>query len=213
MTAPRLVLATILCVLPVVFEASPSAPPPTPAATLSFAKQYLKTVERTQSFPSADGRRTDYVFVGATSEPRSVGWRVVAVRGDSSPRLVWDSAVFRKVDDYLQDLGLDGISIGAGPDGGYLITLVGCVPRQCGGTRIGVALFSSKMRRTYSAHVTDLAAYYPPKKSPDGRTHDVDYLPPTGIPDLYRQELNRLVCSAFGRVYPPPRLPISCGAR
>src|SRR5713226_2896561 len=119
-----------------------------PSAT-TLANQYLRAIETTASFPTANGGE-DFVFVGH-SRGQSGGWRVIVVAGHAKPRVAWDSSVLH--DPYLNVTGLSFINMEADGSDGYIITLRGCVPHQCADGRMGFAVFTSHHGRAYISHV------------------------------------------------------------
>ncbi len=179
-----------------------SATPPTPPAITKFAKRYLRSIEYTNPYDSPGGHGFDFIFLG-DSRSHGGGWRVIVVRGSNSkPRLVWDSNSLSH-DDYFSSNGLPDLDSDADGSDGYIVTWRGCVPRNCGDGRLGFAVFSSRTNQTYVSHVT----------TKDDGSYVVTYYPKSGIPDVYHNHLDRMMCSLGNGVSDPSKLPVKCPNR
>ena len=165
-------------------------------AAIGLAMKYLRSIEKSASFSLRDGRGKDLVVFGE-SRPPLRGWRVLVIRGDADPRLVWDSTSL--LDWYFDVSGLDSINADDDGSGDYTVTIRGCAPHQCGDGKFGFAIYASRTERMYIAHVL----------TRDDGSYRVSYYPRAGIPTVYRDELNRLICSDNG-ISRPSTLPIKC---
>jgi hypothetical protein len=189
----RPLLTLALCFLPpaVVGQEQSSVPP----EVTSVASRYLQGVDKSFSFPAASGRE-DFVLVGH-SRSRSGEWRVIVVAGSTQPRVAWDSLSLN--DPYLDVMGLSFINAGADGLNGYTVSLRGCAPHQCADGRIGFAVYASQHRRAYRSHILT-------KK--DG-SYAVTFYPRSGIPESYRDQLSRMMCSDGG-ISRPSALSLKC---
>lgn len=173
--------------------------PPAPRAITKFAKRYLLSIEYTNPYDSPLGHGLDFIFFGETRSHRG-GWRVIVVRAsDSKPLLVWDSHTLSH-DYYFSSNGLSDLDSDADGTDAYIVTWRGCAPRDCGDGRLGFALFSSRTNQTYVSHIT----------TKDDGSYVVTYYPNSGIPDVYRDQLDRMMCSLGSGVSHPSKLPINC---
>jgi hypothetical protein len=191
----RIFLALTTCLIP-----SPSRgqdPQPIPKAATSLALQRLSGVERSAAFSFDEGHRKAFVFIG-NSRDKFGGWRVIAVDGNNEPRIAWDS--FTLHDPYFTVTAPSDIDLEADATNGYIVTLRGCVAHQCSDGKIGFALYAGKANQLYIAHVS----------TQDDGSYRVTYSPTSGIPDKYRGELNKMMCSDNG-ISRPLTLPIKCG--
>jgi len=180
-------------------HASQSTPPPTPLAVTRFAKRYLRSIEYTNPYDSPLGHGLDFIFLGE-SLSRGDGWRVIVVRASDSKRLlVWDSNSLSH-DYYFSSNGPSDLDSDADGTDGYIVTWRGCAPRDCGDGRLGFAVFSSRTNQTYVSHIT----------TKDNGSYVVTYYPNSGIPDVYRNQLDRMMCSPGNGASDPPKLPINC---
>lgn len=180
-------------------HANQTATPPAPPAVTKFAKRYLRSIEYTNPYDSPGGHGLDFIFLGE-SRSHGGGWRVIVVRAsDSRPLLVWDSNSLSH-DYYFSSNGLSGLDSDADGTDGYIVTWRGCAPRQCGDGRLGFALFSSRTKQTYVSHIT----------TKDDGSYVVTYYPNSGIPDVYRNQLDRMMCSPGNGASDPSKLPINC---
>ena len=196
-TTLHILLATTLCLLPsVIGTAQTSRAMPDKAITL--AKHYLQTIERSASFATGGGRE-DIVFVGH-SRGSSDGWRVLIVADDRKPKVVWDSFSLR--DPYFDSMGSNSIDYYADGQNEFVVTLRGCAPHQCFDGRLGFAAYASRSRRVYKSHVL----------TKDDGSYEVTFYPKSGLPDTYRAELVRMMCSDSG-ISQPSALPIKCSAK
>jgi len=156
----------------------------------------LREVVQSASFPSPNGQGEDTVLVGI-SNGRSGGWRIVAVGSRPKPTLLWVSPGLHDL--YLEMSAPNDIEVEADGQNSYIVTVRGCMRHQCADGRIGYALYSSQSRRFYISHVTT---------SDDG-AYSVTYFPKSGIPDVYRSQLDKMTCSDNG-ITRPSSLPIKC---
>lgn len=113
--------------------------------------------------------------------------------------MVWDSHSLSH-DDYFSVNGLGSLDSDADGVDGYIITWHGCVPHLCADGRLGFALFSSRTNLTYVSHIT----------TKDDGSYVVTYYPNSGIPDVYRKPLDRMMCSPGNGASQPSKLPIKC---
>jgi hypothetical protein len=179
-----------------------SATPPAPPAVTKFAKRYLRSIEYTNPYDSPGGHGLDFIFLGESQSHRS-GWRVIVVRASNSkPLLVWDSNSL-SYDYYFSSSGLSSLDSDADGTDGYIVTWRGCAPHDCGDGKLGFALFSSRTNRTYVGHIT----------TKDDGSYVVTYYPNSGIPDVYRNQLDRMMCSPGNGASDPSKLPIKCPSR
>jgi hypothetical protein len=192
----RLFLTLALCLFQpaAVGEEQPSVPD----AATSVASRYLQAVEKSFSFPTLNGAE-DFVLVGH-SRDRSGAWRVIIISGSKQPRVDWDS--FALNDPYLNVIGLTFIDAEADSSNGYTVSLRGCAPHQCADGKIGFAVYTSRHKRVYRSHI--LTKY-------DG-SYAVTFYPKSGIPEIYRDQLNRMMCSDSG-ISRPTALPLKCVMR
>jgi hypothetical protein len=191
-------LAAVVCLFPLVTGGQePSSSAISKGAT-ALAKQYLGAIERTVPFRSAQGGRQNVIFVGQSLKPPR-GWRVIAVADQEKPQVVWDS--FALHDAYLDVTGVNSINTEADGPNGYIVTLRGCVPHQCSDGRIGFALYASQKHLTYRAHVS----------TQEDDSYRVTYYPNSGIPEMFREKLDKMICSDNG-ITRPSALPIKCSA-
>lgn len=114
--------------------------------------------------------------------------------------MIWDS--YSLHDEYFWVIGSDNTDSDADGSKDYVVTLRGCVPHNCGDGMIGFALFASRTGQTYVGHVT----------TRDDGSYEVTYRPKIGIPNVYRQDLDRMMCSDAG-ISRPSALPIKCTAQ
>ncbi len=168
-----------------------------PAIT-ALGSQYLRVIERSVSFPVSDGRE-DFVLIGL-SGGRSREWRVIVIAGSEKPQVVWDSSALQ--DPYLNVTGLSFVHAEAEGSKGYKVALRGCVSHQCADGRIGFAVYASQSRRAYSSHITT---------KEDG-SYAVTYSPKSGMPEVYRNALDRLMCTDSG-ISRPATLPMKCNTQ
>jgi hypothetical protein len=193
------VLAVIMCLLPPVSKGQEPNSSPVPPSVTALARKYLSEVVKSASFPLSDGGGEDFIFVG-TSRGRSNGWRIVAVGSQTKPSVLWVSSVLH--DPYFETSAPNTIDAEADGRSGYIVTLRGCMRHQCADGRIGFALYFSESHRFYVSHVT----------TRDDGSYAVAYYPSPGIPDSYRERLDRMMCSDNG-VSRPSTLPIKCAAK
>ncbi len=192
-------LTAVMCSLPFVSKGEePHSSAISPAAA-TLAMRYLRSIDRSASFPSTGNRRTDFIFFGSSRRPLR-GWRTIVIGGSEKPRLVWDS--FSLHDPYLVVTAPDLMNIEDDGRDGYEISLRGCAPHQCADGRIGFAIYASQTRRTYIGHIS----------TRDDGSYDVTYYPKSGMPDAYRDELDEMMCSDNG-ISRPSTLPIKCSAK
>jgi len=158
------------------------------------ALNYLRSVDKSASFVLRDHEGEDTVFIGSSTRG---GWRVIIVHRDAGLGVIWDSQSLR--DPYFTVTASNTIETQADKNDDYLVTIRGCAPHQCADGKIGFAVYASKTRKTYIAHVLT---------GPDGSYH-VTYKPNVGLPPEYRQELDRLMCADNG-ISRPATLPIKC---
>jgi len=189
----RLLLALGLCFFPQVVVGQEQAVVP-PAVT-SVASHYLQAVDKSFSFSAVNGRE-DFVLIGH-SRDRSGAWRVIVVAGSKRPQVAWDSIALN--DPYLNVIGLSSINAEAGGLNGYTVSLRGCAPHQCADGKIGFAVYASQHRRVYRSHVLT---------KEDG-SYAVTFYPRSGIPESYRDQLDRMMCSDGG-ISRPSALPLKC---
>jgi hypothetical protein len=179
-----------------------STTPPAPPALIKFANRFLRSIEYTNPYDSPGGHGLDFIFLGESQSHRG-GWRVIVVRASSSkPLLVWDSNSLAH-DHYFSSSGLSSLDSDADGTDGYIVTWQGCVPHDCGEGRLGFALFSSRTNQTYIGHIT----------TKDDGSYVVAYYPSSGIPDVYRNQLDRMMCSPGNGASDPSKLPIKCPNR
>lgn len=160
----------------------------------SVAMRYLGSIDKSASFLLGKNQGEDVVFVGHSI---TQGWRVVIVHRDAKLRAIWDSASLK--DPYFTVTALNSIEIRADQNEGYIVTIRGCVPHQCADGKIGFAVYASKTRQTYIAHIVT---------NEDG-SYRVSYKPRGGLPAAYRVELDRMMCTDNG-ISRRTILPISC---
>jgi hypothetical protein len=146
-----------------------------------FALQYLKEIKKTFSFAPENGISSDFIFVGSSSSKRG-GYRIIVVRGSNPPRVIWDSYIIK--DSYLSVKGWDEMKAEEDLEGGYVVTLRGCMPHNCADGKIGFAIYSSKMRKTFISHLTYADGAYA-----------ITYFPSGDIPFVYKEGLNRQMCN------------------
>jgi hypothetical protein len=194
----RLLLTLGVCLFPSIVIGQEQASPVVSPAAASFASRYLQAVDKSFSFPSADGGE-DFVFVGH-SRGQSSGWRVIVVAGSRKPRLAWDS--FTLNDPYLNVIGLSSISAEANGLNGYTVALRGCIPHECADGRIGFAVYASSSQRAYRSHVL----------TKDDGSYGVTFYPKSGIPESYRSQLDRMMCTDSG-ISQPSALPVKCAPK
>ena len=178
------------------FAFASRAEQPIPPAATELAKQYLTDIDKSASFPPIGKHDRDFIFIGTARAPSS-GWRIVVIADYPKQRIVWDSAGLR--DRYLSVTGLSFVNAEADGGNGYTITMRGCVPHQCSDGRIGFAIYASRTRKTYMAHVT----------TKDDGSYRVSYYPRSGMPRVYHDELHRMMCSDGG-ISRPLTLPMNC---
>ncbi len=192
--ALRILLTMGLCFFPQVLIGQQQQPVVPPTVT-SVVGRYLQAVERSFSFHTLNGRE-DFVFVGH-SRGRSDSWRVIVVAGSERPKVSWDS--FALNDPYFNVIGLSSINARADGSNGYIVSLRGCAPHQCADGKIGFAIYGSQCRRVYRSHILT---------KEDG-SYAVTFYPRSGIPESYRDQLNRMMCSDNG-ISRPSALPLKC---
>src|SRR2546427_6142699 len=112
----RILLTVVVCLLPFVSRGEEPGSASIPPAATALAMRYLRAVDSSASFPSADGRPEDFIFVGR-SRGRSSSWRIIVVGGYLKPRIVWDS--FALHDPYLSVTELSFINTEADGRNGY----------------------------------------------------------------------------------------------
>lgn len=195
----RVLLMAVTCLVSVALNGQEPTSSTIPKAATALAVRSLRTIEKSTPFPSHDGRSDAFIFVGESRNPPT-GWRVIVVEGAETPRLRWDS--FALHDSYLDVTAPTFINSEADGRNGYIVTLRGCVPHQCGDGRIGFALYASQSRRTYIAHIS----------TQDDNSYRVTYSPKSGIPEAVREKLDQMMCSDSG-VSKPSALPIKCSAK
>jgi hypothetical protein len=149
-------------------------------AASNFAFQYLKEIKTTFSFAPENGAPPDIIFVGSSASERT-GWRLIVVRGSNPPQLIWDSYIIN--DPYLATLAWDDMHAQEDLDGGYVVTLRGCMPHNCSDGKIGFAIYSSKLQETLISHLTYTHGAY-----------EITYFPSGDLPFEYMEGLNRLMC-------------------
>jgi len=193
----HILLATTLCLLPSVMGTAQTSRATSDDA-IALAKHYLQTIERSASFSSGVGQR-NIVFVGH-SRGSSDGWRVVIVTDDRRPKVVWDSFTLR--DPYFYTLASNTTDYYADGQNEFAVTLRGCAPHQCFDGRFGFAVYASRSRRVYKSHVV----------TKDDGSYEVTFYPKSGLPDTFRAELVRMMCSDNG-ISQPSALPIKCSAK
>jgi len=189
------VVLACMCLLQSVSKGQATSTPQVSTAT-ALGKRYLREVVHSASFPSPSGQGEDTVLVGI-SLGRSGGWRIVAVGSRPEPTLLWVSPGLQDL--YFEMSAPNDIEVEADSQNSYVVTVRGCMRHQCADGRIGYALYSSQSRRFYISHVTT---------SDDG-TYSVTYFPKSGIPDVYRRQLDKMTCSDNG-ITRPSSLPIKC---
>jgi hypothetical protein len=189
-----LVMLMMACIflLPSMSAANQAGSP----AAVGLALKYLRSIEKSASFSFSDGRGKELVVFGASRPPLRV-WRVLVIRGDEDPRLVWDST--NLLDWYFDVGGVESISADDDGSDGYTVTIRGCARHECGDGKFGFAIYASRTERMYIAHVV----------TKDDGSYRVSYYPGAGIPTVYREELNRMMCSDNG-ISRPSTLPIKC---
>jgi hypothetical protein len=176
--------------------------PLAPRSVANFAKRYLRSIEYTNPYESPGGHGLDFIFLGE-SQSHHGEWRVVVVRASSSkPLLVWDSNSLTR-DRYFSSSGLSSLDSDADGSDGYIVTWWGCVPHDCGDGRLGFALFSSRTNQTYVGHIT----------TKDDGSYVVTYYPSSGMPAVYRNQLDRVMCTPGNGVSDRSKLPIKCPNR
>ena len=195
----HVLLMAIMCVSTAALNGQEPTSSTIPKAATSLGMQSLRTIEKSTSFPSREGRPDAFIFVGESRNPPT-GWRIIVVEGTETPHVMWDS--FALHNSYLDVTAPTFINSEADGRNGYIVTLRGCVPHQCGDGRIGFALYASQSRRTYVAHVS----------TREDNSYRVTYYPKSGIPDTYRRKLDEMVCADNG-VSQPSKLPIKCSAQ
>ncbi len=179
-----------------VFSFLSAAEQPKDSPETRFVKQYLQSINKSVSFDSGAAEGKDYLFIGQARPPLR-GWRVIVVHGAPQPHVLWDSLTLH--DPYLSVTGLGFLHVEDYEDKGYVVTIRGCVPHQCADGKIGFAVYASRTRQTYIAHVLT---------NEDG-SYRVTYYPTAGIPKTYREQLEDMICSDNG-ISRPSALPIHC---
>jgi hypothetical protein len=175
--------------------------PPAPLVITEIARRHLRSITGTNSYDSPGSRGRDFIFVGKSRSP-SDGWRVFIVRGSSGkPVVIWDSDSLDH-DIYFSGMAPDWMDSDADGTDGYFVAVRGCAPHQCADGRLGFALFASRTYRTYVSHIT----------TKDDGSYAVTYSPKSGIPEIYRKQLDRMMCSDNGVLH-PAALPIKCAIR
>jgi hypothetical protein len=195
----HVLLMAVTCLASVALNGQEPTSSTVPNAATALAVRSLRTIEKSTPFPSTEGRPNAFIFVGESRNPPT-GWRVIVVEGAVTPRVRWDS--FTLHDSYLNVTAPTFINSEANGRDGYIVTLRGCVPHQCGDGRIGFALYASESRRTFVAHVS----------TQDDNSYRVTYSPKSGIPEAVREKLDQMMCSDSG-ISKPSALPIKCSAK
>lgn len=196
---PRLLLMAVTCLVSVALNGQEPTSSTIPKAATKLAMRPLRTIEKSIHFPSNEGRPDAFIFIGESRNPPN-GWRIIVVEGVETPHVRWDS--FALHDSYLNVTAPTFINSEADGHNGYIVTLRGCVPHQCGDGRIGFALYASESRRTFVAHVS----------TQDDNSYRVTYSPKSGIPEAVREKLDQMMCSDSG-ISKPSALPIKCSAK
>ena len=175
-----------------------------PAAATALAMKYLAAIERSWVIPSALKGQSDCVMLGR-DRGGSGDWRVVVLAGGDRPRVAWDSQRLQ-LGGYLKATSSDGITVRNAQDEGYLITIRGCAPHRCYDGLFGYAVYVSKLRRAFIAHVETRMS------SRGNFDYAVTYDPEAGVPDEYRSTLHRMICADPG-ISEPAKLPVRCPGR
>ncbi len=195
----HVLLMAVTCLVSVALNGQELTSSTIPKAATALALRSLRTIEKSTPFPSNEGRPDAFIFVGESRNPPT-GWRIIVVEGAEKPRVRWDS--FALHDSYLNVTAPTFINSETDGHNGYIVTLRGCVPHQCGDGRIGFALYASQSGRTYIAHIS----------TQDDNSYRVTYSPKSGTPGAVREKLDQMMCSDSG-ISKPTALPIKCSAK
>lgn len=158
-------------------------------------KKYLRTVERSSSFSLGENKGNDTVLVGHSI---TNGWRVIVLHRDNAKsHIIWDSQSLK--DPYFTVTALESIQVSKDQPDGYIVAIRGCMPHQCADGKIGFAVYASRTRQVYVAHVT---------ANGEG-SYSITRNPEIDLPTIYRDELDKMICTDYG-ISHHERLPFKC---